>query len=220
MDYRSANPARCLSCRQAEPKPKYVRKGYPTGRRVDYVVTECRLCGQSFEDKPSATRVYCSKSCHYAGMFTSGAKSIGTRNSRAVYFRECQECDRLYTAKSDRSKCCSDACRARSDIKSAGIRVMDLYRLACGLGVDPRRWRNDLYALLRERDGDSCVCCFESIDFTLKSGTRGSDFGPSVEHLIPRSHGGTDDLDNLALSHWGCNRNRRTKSLEAVWEGR
>jgi hypothetical protein len=37
----------------------------------------------------------------------------------------------------------------------------------------------------------------------------------SVEHIVPRSHGGTDESSNLALSCQGCN-NRKYVSVEAV----
>ena len=34
----------------------------------------------------------------------------------------------------------------------------------------------------------------------------------SIEHIMPRASGGTDDLDNLALSCQGCNNFKRTYS--------
>jgi hypothetical protein len=37
----------------------------------------------------------------------------------------------------------------------------------------------------------------------------------SVEHIIPRACGGTDDLDNLALACQGCNRRKYTDT-EAI----
>src|SRR5713101_5553306 len=37
----------------------------------------------------------------------------------------------------------------------------------------------------------------------------------SVEHITPRSRGGTSDLSNLALSYQGCN-NRKYTSVEAI----
>jgi len=32
---------------------------------------------------------------------------------------------------------------------------------------------------------------------------------PSIDHVIPLSKGGTNDLANLRLSHWGCNYSKR-----------
>ena len=53
-----------------------------------------------------------------------------------------------------------------------------------------------------------CAICHRRVDITLKSGTRGSRRGPSVDHIIPRSKGGSDDPVNLRLTHWGCNQKR------------
>lgn len=50
-------------------------------------------------------------------------------------------------------------------------------------------------ALLTQRDGPACYLC-------------GHEFSPSlleVEHVIPRSAGGTDDAENLALACSPCN---------------
>ncbi len=38
----------------------------------------------------------------------------------------------------------------------------------------------------------------------------------SVDHLTPRSRGGTDELSNLALAHQGCNARRGNRPLQDV----
>lgn len=56
---------------------------------------------------------------------------------------------------------------------------------------------------LAKRDGTDCTICGEVVDMTL---TRPSSlFGPSVDHVLPRALGGTDDPENLALAHYWCN---------------
>ena len=56
---------------------------------------------------------------------------------------------------------------------------------------------------LRERDGDSCWLCLGKLDFAAVPNSKKA---PTKEHLIPRSDGGTDTLDNLVLCHPGCNK--------------
>jgi hypothetical protein len=92
----------------------------------------------------------------------------------------------------------------------AAARLMGLYNLAIGnLEIaKASMWRQHLVAYLRDRDGDHCAICHKAVDFAAKSGPRGSDNGSSIDHIIPRSHGGPDDLANLRLTHWGCNRKR------------
>ena len=50
--------------------------------------------------------------------------------------------------------------------------------------------------------------CRKAIRFDLPSGPRGDARGPSVDHVIPRSLGGSDDLANLQLPCWACNNKR------------
>ena len=65
-------------------------------------------------------------------------------------------------------------------------------------GVSARRC-----ALLVERDGSDCHLCGEPVDPDADG-----DFEPSVDHLKPLSHGGTNKLSNLKLAHRGCNLRR------------
>ena len=58
-----------------------------------------------------------------------------------------------------------------------------------------------------ERARGCCEYCQSQRDFSH------DDF--SVEHITPRSAGGTDALENLAMSCQGCN-NRKYTALEAI----
>jgi 5-methylcytosine-specific restriction endonuclease McrA len=59
-------------------------------------------------------------------------------------------------------------------------------------------------AALAERDGTDCSICGDPVDMSI---SRNDDFKmcPSIDHVIPRSRGGTDDPSNLALAHLSCN---------------
>lgn len=61
-----------------------------------------------------------------------------------------------------------------------------------GLGWRYQRKRSAILA----RDGGICWLC----------GQTGAD---SVDHVIPRARGGTDDDDNLRAAHLSCNSRRR-----------
>jgi hypothetical protein len=56
--------------------------------------------------------------------------------------------------------------------------------------------RAERIKLIRDRDGDLCFICkkpfINNIDLT-------------IEHWIPRAAGGSDELDNLRISHKKCN---------------
>lgn len=101
-------------------------------------------------------------------------------------------------------------CSYRCHVNDIGDRVKSLYRLAAQAGGAGAQWRQLLVGYLRERDGDRCGICRQAIRFDLPAGPRGDDRGPSIDHMLPRSRGGSDDLANLRLTHWGCNRKRQT----------
>jgi hypothetical protein len=52
------------------------------------------------------------------------------------------------------------------------------------------------------RDGYWCSICGELVDLTVAWPDAKS---PSVDHVLPRARGGSDEPDNLALAHLRCN---------------
>ena len=59
---------------------------------------------------------------------------------------------------------------------------------------------------IAERDGYRCHLCGRKVDMSLS----GKDpNGPQADHLTPRSEGGSDDPQNLRLSHALCNQKRQ-----------
>lgn len=61
-----------------------------------------------------------------------------------------------------------------------------------------------IVAAIALRDGGNCYICGQAED---------ADDPLEIEHVRPRSAGGTDDLRNLRLAHRSCN---RTKGTHAV----
>lgn len=55
-----------------------------------------------------------------------------------------------------------------------------------------------------------CHICGLSIDPEAKPRTPGY---PTADHIIPRSHGGSNTLDNLRPAHWSCNSRRGNRVL-------
>jgi 5-methylcytosine-specific restriction endonuclease McrA len=66
---------------------------------------------------------------------------------------------------------------------------------------------------LAERDGLSCYLCNEVIDMTLP---KTSKYGATIDHVVPLSRGGLDELDNLKLAHWTCNLAKSNKLVEEL----
>jgi hypothetical protein len=72
--------------------------------------------------------------------------------------------------------------------------------------VNPWKFRRDQIAVrvtaLRHRDGDNCKRCKRSMRFDLQDG---HDLMARIEELVPKSAGGSEELDNLCLTHVRCN---------------
>ena len=58
---------------------------------------------------------------------------------------------------------------------------------------------------LAARDGKRCHICRRLIDIGLSGSHRN---GPTIEHILPVSKGGTNEPGNLALAHRSCNVSR------------
>lgn len=57
-------------------------------------------------------------------------------------------------------------------------------------------------ALVIERDGSDCWLCLEPVDFDA---SWNSDWAATLDHVQPRSMGGSHELGNLRLAHRWCN---------------
>ena len=68
-----------------------------------------------------------------------------------------------------------------------------------------RRRAGGLDALL-DRDGYRCGICSEVLDPALRVPDV---MALTIDHIVPVSQGGTDDLSNLRFAHNGCNARKR-----------
>jgi 5-methylcytosine-specific restriction endonuclease McrA len=106
----------------------------------------------------------------------------------------CRQCGGPTDGKSRIKKYC-DLC-ARDRIRQDRIRANNRRRSQSGTG--------DHYTIqmLLDMDGDTCYLCM------------GKMIGrPSIDHIVPLSRGGTDTINNVALTHWECNNRKKAKTL-------
>lgn len=69
---------------------------------------------------------------------------------------------------------------------------------------------------IAERDGWWCWLCGGAID---PAAPTGSPARATVDHLVPRSRGGSSDPANLRLAHRRCNNRRGSHLPELDWPG-
>jgi hypothetical protein len=73
-----------------------------------------------------------------------------------------------------------------------------------------REQREQRFAALRERDGDTCRRCRRPIRFDLPAG---HDRGAKIEQVRPGADG-SKGLDNLCLTHGRCNATPADRTTE------
>lgn len=78
-------------------------------------------------------------------------------------------------------------------------------------GYNIRISRADRLAIY-ERDDWTCGICREPVD---QNAPPNSTWDATLDHVVPRSQGGADDLDNLRLAHRWCNSVRGDLSYHA-----
>jgi 5-methylcytosine-specific restriction endonuclease McrA len=84
-----------------------------------------------------------------------------------------------------------------------------------GLSLAPKRKK--LMSYLLARDGNICSICGELMDATGRYPN--TQRAASIDHVIPRSHGGNNALSNLRLAHRKCNANREDRDCPACATG-
>ena len=104
----------------------------------------------------------------------------------------CSYCGDTFTSPTTTftNKYCSTVCSKRATERSA--------RQARGQFWIAERQRRAIY----ERDDWICQLCFDPID---QAADYLHDYAPSLDHITPRSHGGSDKPENLRTVHRWCN---------------
>jgi len=112
-----------------------------------------------------------------------------------VYFIPCTDCSRPITSRYKRAgkiPCCAECSRRRYQAhnakknhkrRAAGPKVISVHELAA-------------------RDGAHCHICQHKVNLNLSGMAK---WGPTIDHLLPVSLGGTNSPENLALAHRHCN---------------
>lgn len=143
----------------------------------------CEHCHSEYAPKTTTSK-YCSQECAYAQ--TGWTPQEVTASTP----RQCTRCDTTYYSPYSGRIHCSDQCKYM-DIKERGA--------SHGSQWISRSRRIAIY----ERDNYTCWLCNERCD--LNADPIRDDKAPSLDHVIPRSRGGSHDECNLRTACRGCN---------------
>lgn len=181
-------------------------------RRAILPVSEEKVCGQcgGIYMSVKSTQVWCSGKCR---------ESFKTRRRRLLsdslvlgIFEIANEIPRIFIAcvgcglnlefddSPAKKAYCSVACRGRAAKRRAN-------RRRSGRVSSDRSYSD---GQIFNRDGWTCHLCGGKVD---KSLSRLDSFGATIDHLIPLSRGGSDDIENVATAHRVCNTRRSNRDL-------
>lgn len=212
-------PPKCVACRRAR----------HVGYQLDAIGT-CFRCGVNFRQVRDKI-FFCSRRCRSAAN-PHGASLWPWRC--LVWFASCRSCANPFTAQSEPDGYCSADCRrADTDPPRSEVRIVKCAKcpawIAChGMGRNRKycdgcrenmrqrfkyrvsghtqRERAELTDRIGDRDGWVCQICRRRVSRAAYS--HADPMSKTLDHIIPRSHGGSDDPSNLRIAHQRCNSRR------------
>ncbi|MGO2411608.1 HNH endonuclease [Glutamicibacter arilaitensis] len=150
-----------------------------------YGWSECTACAAPFA-KANATQAKCTTTCGSWG----DPKNPNSWHAMSHTIRQCARCSTDYTSPYMSRVHCSDYCNML-DAKERGTHKTSSWI--------SKRQRVALY----KRDNYTCWLCKNKVD--MSADPIRDDSAPSLDHIIPRSQGGSHDPSNLRTACRGCN---------------
>ena len=169
---------------------------------------------------------FCGK--HYQRIYNNGSPFDKDQSWIIGNHRECLGCGDAFEPQYALRKYCSVGCR--TFYTRHGVRPKSVACAQCGDPIDmtarsesgSRKSRNTkmckgcaravnlsrFVPILLERDGSDCGICGHAIDMDIRDRQPQS---RSVDHILPRSLGGDEEITNLRLAHLICNIKRQNR---------
>ena len=178
---------------------------------MDKFIRSCEWCLIEFETEWD-TKKYCcrnhkerAKQFRKTGTFQTSPE---LRTAVPVWPRTCLSCELPFLARKREKVYCSNDC---------GARARERRRHELGLKRTDKK-SPSVKAKIYFRDNGKCQICFQSIDTELKYP---NPLSFSLDHILPRSQGGTDAFHNLRSTHLVCNvrRSDGTRPPSRAYEG-
>lgn len=126
------------------------------------------------------------------------------KKKQQMQMKTCPDCGAFYFSTKSACKDCTVARQKRYNNRKKELKRTKAYTPETKL-ISAR--------LLYQREGGVCWICGGMCDINADIN---SDYYPSVDHIVPRSLGGKDTLDNVRLAHRICNtlRSNNTNIVE------
>ena len=226
--------ATCQRKRNNERVSREYMREYMRAKRAAGMETEtmedrtCEACGCTYRVKARLPQRYCSQKCNASQQDMRSKGILGGQTARTF---TCKTCGRDFQT-TGWPLFCSPLCSyldrhnpscevVRSTCRACGRTILwHSARTYCSTTCKrnrPQRWRKHALAV-HERDQWTCLLCGTP---TLREWVKGDMRSPTLDHIMPRSLGGSDDIGNLRTAHWLCNSIRgnqaETHAVTPTW---
>lgn len=171
---------------------------------------KCELCETKFQSGKKKQR-WCSKVCRTIGQAEDvrlkRESKIASLYPDGIRTEPCKWCGepRSFDYRTGAVNGYHEHCRKEAQSARYRIKTVKRQKLTS-------RYRISHEEIVRQY-GDKCHICNDLIDLKLPRTHR---FGLTVDHLVPISRGGGDDMSNLRPAHWICNIRKSNKPLESI----
>lgn len=205
---QSLNPGRTFYESCSLPDDHWVRWIGKFSRWPRHGLKDCPECGSRFVMKTAAS-TYCSTPCSGKAGWARARKKLGWNSytENLLKDRVCVRCGESYRSPYSGRIHCSDICR---DLDADDRRAKRGNRLFHGWISDSGRWA------IYERDNFTCWLCNEIVD--LSADPQKDDWAPSLDHVVPRSRGGSHAPENLKTAHRWCNAVRSDNDYHELFD--
>lgn len=171
----------------------------------DGAVRKGELCGPHYAQKRSngAATPWTRRWHPTGGMCRVCGRPAGLEiRSRIHCSARCVQQSKLHGVR-EKSRPCA-LCGTTIDLfeRSDAGRIIDYRTKLCGECRKRKKFKTSVRALAA-RDGGACGICGDAVDLALRRSE--SVFCASIDHIVARANGGTDEPSNLQLAHFWCN---------------
>lgn len=164
---------------------------------MSQLTRKCQWCSELFTTEYD-TKQYCSR--YHKESAAQFRRNNRKKSVKTIYVKKCIGCSTEYSTTNRLKDYCSQDCRAW--IKEMMKRERD------------KEYQNARTPSFRRRvyfaSSGTCGICNELIDLRLKWP---NPMSYSIDHIVPRSLGGTHGINNLQAAHLQCNAVRGNRPL-------
>ena len=160
--------------------------------------SKCRICGKSFYSQQPNARL-CSDFCRYK-FWQKGYMEKKRKEGKLNIKKNCNFCGKEFTTNNNSIKYCSDECR------EIYYKQKHKERIENGYFYKGHNWLKFRFEILK-RDGFKCQYCG-------RNPRTDKNVILHIDHIIPRSKCGNDEIDNLITSCFECNQGKKDVLLD------